>query len=110
MINDRKARLLTILMYAFDEMNKEVGEHRDKLQMVVDELSDILNTTARTLRVDENDVLYGLLQKFSGVDSFNQAPTKDMLDLENYKMLNMVLQSCIVLVEDLKNEIEKVEK
>lgn len=110
MSNNEKARLLTVLMFALDEMNKEVGKNIYKLRATVNELSDVLNETAHMLRVDENDVLYGLLNTFSGVDSFHPDPTEEMLHSENYKMLDNLVKTCMELATDLKNEIEKVEK
>ena len=110
MNNDKKARLLNMLLSSLDDMEKDVGEYNEKLQPLIDELVDTLDSTAHSLRVDTGELVYLLLQKFSGVDSFNQAPTDHERDAENYEMLRIVFETCIVLVEDLKNEIEKVEK
>lgn len=110
MNNDKKARLLMILMFAYDEMNKNVGKHQSELDKTISELDHVLAPMSAMLRVDDDDVLYALLNKFSGVDSFNDNPSEEMLTSENYKMINTLLTTCIGLATDLKNEIEKVAK
>ena len=110
MINDKKARLLTVLMFALDEMDKNVGKNHDKLESTINDLSSVLDEIAYMLKVDNNDVLYGLLHKFSGVDAFHPDPTEKMLVSESYKMLDTVVKACAELAKDLKIEIEKAEK
>lgn len=110
MNNDKKARLLTILLYAFEEMNKNVGVHQSELENTILELNSVLSPMSDMLRVDKDNVLYALLNKFSGVDSFHENPSEEMLTSENYKMIDTLITTCIDLATDLKNEIEKVEK
>lgn len=110
MNNDKKARLLTILLYAFEEMNKNVGSHQSKLENTILELNSVLSPMSSMLQVDRDDVLHALLNKFSGVDSFHDNPSEDMLTSENYTMIDTLIKTCIDLATDLKNEIEKVEK
>lgn len=110
MNNDKKARLLTILLYAYNDMNKKVGVHESELENTILELDSVMSPMSDMLRVDKDDVLYALLNKFSGVDSFHENPSEEMLTSENYKMINTLLETCIELATDLKNEIEKVEK
>ena len=59
MINDKKARLLTVLMFAFDEMDKNVGENHDKLESSINDLSSVLDEIAHMLKVDNNNVYIG---------------------------------------------------
>lgn len=110
MNNDKKARLLMLLMFAFDEMNKSVGDHKSELEHTLGKLDEVLNSISGMLRVDKEDVPHALLNKFSGVDSFHDNPSEEMLTSENYKMINTLITTCIGLATDLKNEIEKVEK
>lgn len=110
MNNDKKARLLTLLMFSFDNMNKNVGDYRIELEDTLCELDGVLTSISELLLADHEDVLYALLNKFSDVDSFNESPSEEMLTSENYKMIDTLLTTCIELATDLKNEIEKVEK
>lgn len=110
MNNDKKARLLTILLYAYKDMNENVGVHESELENTILELDSVMSPMSDMLRVDKDDVLYALLNKFSGVDSFHKNPSEEMLTSENYKMIDTLLTTCIGLATDLKNEIEKVAK
>lgn len=110
MNNDKKARLLTILMYSYNVMDKTVGDYESELENTLGELTDVLDSISEMLQAGHDDVLYALLNKFSSVDSFHENPSEEMLTSENYKMINTLLTTCIELATDLKNEIEKVEK
>lgn len=110
MNNDKKARLLTILMYSYNVMDKTVGDYESELENTLGELTNVLDSISEMLQVGHDDVLYALLNKFSSVDSFHENPSEEMLTSENYKMIDTLLETCIGLVTDLKNEIEKVEK
>ena len=110
MNNDKKARLLMLLMFAFDEMNKSVGDHKSELEHTLGKLDGVLNSISGMLLAEHEDVLYALLNKFANVASFNENPSDEMLTSENYKMIDTLLTTCIDLATDLKNEIEKVEK
>jgi len=110
MNNDEKARLLTILMFAYDGMNKDVGSYKSELQTTAKQLVDVMSSIGEMLGVDINSAIYALLNEFSSVDSFHDNPSEEMLTSENYKMIDTLIKTSINLATDLKNEIEKVEK